>query len=247
MKGKKTMGRLHERSVYPRGIKRGLQLMPLLILGLFIAAPVSVNADPYTSVMRKGSRYYRNSLFREALGYFQEGGEKNGKSMVPPFNEGAALYKMEDYVRSVQALEEALGKTESEEEIAQIHFNLGNNHYQLGSYDKAVEHYIKALENDPNDLNTKFNLELALEKLSGQNTSPPEETQEEKGEGGEQPTEGSVQEEEYEGSSADEPKDVEYSRDEAQRLVDSVNNDQSRIINEIIKNRVGAAQNEKDW
>jgi tetratricopeptide (TPR) repeat protein len=221
----------------------------LIIPALMVLSPVLLSADPYTTVMRKGNRYYRNSLYREALGYYDQGVEKNGKSPVPRFNRGAALYKTEDYIESIEALTEALKRADSSEQIAQIQYNLGNNHFQLGNYGKAAEHYIAALKEAPYDLDTKFNLELALEKLSGQSAVTQEEAQDEKGEGGPQPAESPPAEEgKHEGGSGEQkPEDREFSQEEAEQLVDSVNNDQSRILNEIIQNRAGKVQYEKDW
>jgi tetratricopeptide (TPR) repeat protein len=227
--------------------KKGiLCLLPLIPL-LFVAG--SLRADPYTSVMRKGVRYYKNELYREALGFFQQGMKKNNKSIAPHFNTGAALYKMEDYITSIESLTASLERTKDDKEIAQIHYNLGNNHYQLGNYDKAVEHYTQALEKDPYDLNSKFNLELALHKLSGQSSPSQEETEDEKGEGGPEQSENEPRDDgEHKGSEGEqEQTDEDFSREEAERLVDSVNNDQSRIINEIIQNRAGRVQHEKDW
>jgi len=225
----------------------------ILFLCLFIPALTLTasesRGDSYTRVMRKGNRYYRNSLYREALGYFEEGIQKNGKSVAPLFNTGTTLYKMEDYVRSIETLSEALKRADDEDQIAQIHYNLGNDHFQLGNYDKAVVHYIEALKKNPHDLNTKFNLELALERLSNQSTPAQEEVQDEKGDGGIQPSEGDTTEEgEHKGSSGEqEPGEREFSQEEAERLVDSVNNDQSEIMNEIIQNRAGRVQHERDW
>jgi tetratricopeptide (TPR) repeat protein len=227
--------------------RRILSLIAFLALAILV--PAGVQADPYTSVMRKGNRYYRNSLFREALGYFQEGGEKNPNSVVPLFNTGTTMYKMEDYINSADMLTQALERTKDDEEIAQIHYNIGNSYYQVGSYEKAAEHYIQALEKNPYDLNTKFNLEMALKKLADQAAPSQEETQDEKDSEGPREAEGDLDETgEHKGSSGEqEPGEKEFTQQDAQRLVDSVNNDQSRILNEIIQNRAGKVQNEKDW
>jgi Ca-activated chloride channel family protein len=228
-------------------IKIGALCLLLFFLILFVAG--SLWADPYTSVMRKGVRYYNNELYREALGFFQQGMEKNEKSTAPYFNTGAALYKMEDYVASIESLTASLERTRDDKETAQIHYNLGNNHFQIGNYDKAVEHYTQALEKDPYNLNSKFNLELALKKLSGQSAPSQEETEEDKGEGGPEQTENESRDDaDHKGSEGEqEQTGDDFSREEAERLVDSVNNDQSRIINEIIQNRAGRVQHEKDW
>jgi len=230
-------------------MKHRARLLPILsMLPLFFAAS-TLSADPYTSVMRKGIRYYKNQLYREALGFFQQGMEKNEKSLAPHFNTGAVLYKMEDYIQSIESLTASLERTKDDEEIAQIHYNLGNNHYQIGNYDKAAEHYVQALDKNPYDLNSKFNLELALNKLADQASPSQEETEDEKGEGGPEHAENQQSDEaEHKGSSGEQEQTKdEFSREEAERLVDSVNNDQSRIINDIIQNRAGRVQHEKDW
>jgi tetratricopeptide (TPR) repeat protein len=221
----------------------------IVICALACFIPAQAPADPYTSLMRKGTRYYNNSLYREALGYFQEGGEKNPNSVVPIFNTGTTLYKMEDYINATDNLMKALEQTEDDEKIAQIHYNIANGYYQVGSYDKAADHYIKALEKNPYDHDTKFNLELALKKIAGQAAPSEEETQDEKGSEGPRDTEGDIDDtgKHKGGSGEQEPGEREFSQQDAQRLVDSVNNDQSRIMNEIIQNRAGEVQNEKDW
>jgi len=228
--------------------QRTITLSLVFVLSLLFSAG-TLSADPYTSVMRKGVRYYKNQLFRESLGFFQQGMEKNEKAPAPYFNTGAALYKMEDYVQSIESLTASLERTKDNEEISQIHYNLGNNHYQIGSYDKAAEHYIQALQHNPYDHNAKFNLELALKKLSGQSSPSQQETEDDKGEGGPEQTEDQHSDEaEHKGSEGEqELKDEEFSRKEAEQLVDSVNNDQSKIINDIIQNRAGRVQHEKDW
>ena len=228
-------------------LRTGLLLI-LLLFPLMLSAR-SLSADPYTSVMRKGIRYYKNQLYREALGFFQQGVEKNEKSVAPYFNSGAAFYKMEDYIASIDALTASLELTKDDDEIAQIHYNLGNNHYQVGNFDKAVEHYTQALEINPYDHNSKFNLELALKRLTGQTSPSQEETEDEKGEGGPEQTQDQQQEDaEHKGSEGEqEPMRDEFSREEAEQLVDSVNNDQSSILNDIIQNRAGRVQHEKDW
>jgi tetratricopeptide (TPR) repeat protein len=224
-------------------------LVLLIMLVMLVIPTLQLRADPYTRVMRRGNRYYRNGLYREALGYFEEGQGKNEKSVVPHFNRAAALYKMEDYVRSVESLTEALKYADKDGEIANIHYNLGNSHFQLGSFEKAVEHYIEALEKNPHDLNTKFNLELALERLSNQTASGQEEVQDDQDKDGKQPARGDIGDEgEQEGSEGEqEPGEREFSQEEARRLVDAVNNDQSQILNEIIQNRAGKVQHERDW
>ena len=50
---------------------------------------------------------------------------------------------------------------------SRAHFNLANIHYELGEYNRAAEHYRAALVADPNDIESKINLELTLKRMSG--------------------------------------------------------------------------------
>ena len=52
---------------------------------------------------------------------------------------------------------------------AQAQNNVGI-YYQLGNYEEAVAQYIDALLVEPNDRDAKVNLELALQKLMGDET-----------------------------------------------------------------------------
>ena len=50
---------------------------------------------------------------------------------------------------------------------AKIHFNLGNTHYRLHEFEKALKEYREALRLNPDDKEAKFNFEVALQALQG--------------------------------------------------------------------------------
>jgi tetratricopeptide (TPR) repeat protein len=172
-------------------------------------------AEPYTVLMRKGNRYYRNTLYHEA--------------------------------GSIEALNEALTRTDDDERISQIRYNLGNNYFNLGEYAMAVEHYRAGLKKDPYDLNLKYNLELALKKLADQTPQPERPEKPENGNGKSGETDGGKDTQGQDSPDETEQENREFSAEDASRLIHSVNTDQSRIINELIQSRVGKVQNENDW
>lgn len=241
------------------------------------AAPRPAQGASFYGLIRKGNRFYKNDLFREAIGYYVKGGEKSPKAVEPPFNAGAALYKSEDYVRSIDALAQALGSAKKPELQSNILYNMGNCSYQLGDFGKAAEYYRKGLELTPYDLNLKYNLELALKKLEAKN-----EEEAESGKGGgmgkkadspgsgspgsgddreKTPEEGQKRPAGGESAESDrrnnesgaaggekpEPTQGGLSREEAERLLRSVNSDQSQIVGDYIKQKLGMSENEKDW
>ncbi len=245
----------------------------LLFIFCFFLLPCSIlEAGSYSFLMRKGNRFYKNELYGEALSHFLLGKEKNKKAVEPDFNAGAALYKMENYVRSIESLTKALQKRKKELKAADIYYNLGNNYYKLGDWQNAVQNYIKGLELNPYDLNMKYNLELALKKLK-EKTQPEEEKPQDEGventgkrkdkEGQHSPQDNNAEEKtttkasegESPGAStpgnaslSDSPSDeMELSQEEAERLINSLNTDQAQTIREIIKSRISKETHEKDW
>jgi len=248
--------------------------------GLLCVPPRQAEGASYYGLIRRGNRFFRNDLFREALGYYIRGGEKNPGALEPAFNTGAALYKIEDYTRSIEILTRTLEETGKPEALADLHYNLGNNYYQLGDFGKAVEHYTKGLELDPNSLNMKYNLELAQRKLQqaekqeeerngGVDGGGKKEQDKPSDAGGAQsglgggkkelgkPEPGGQSSAASRGGTEQRPlppsggqegsRSGPFSAEEAERLIGSVNTDQSKIVGNNIKARLGRSQNEKDW
>jgi tetratricopeptide (TPR) repeat protein len=220
-----------------------------------LVSPRQAQGASFYSLIRKGNRFFKNDLYGEALGYYLKGGEKNRKAIEPPFNAGAALYKSEDYVRSIEALTQALRSAGKPEVQSNILYNMGNCSFQLGDYGKAAEYYKKGLELTPYDLNLKYNLELALKKLE---TKKKEEAESGGGggmgkradstEGGESARKDRQKNEnDRQGAAGPDQAQGPLGRDEAERLLRSVNTDQSKIVGDYIKQKLGMSENEKDW
>jgi tetratricopeptide (TPR) repeat protein len=238
----------------------------IILIAVFLFIPaLMLDAASYSSIMRKGNRFYKNDLYSEALDHYLMGKEKNKNAEEPFFNAGAARYKMQDYTRAIESFEHLLQGEKLVEHAADIQYNLGNNYYKLGDYEKAVHHYTESLKVNSNNLNCKYNLELALQKLkesAGETQSEDQKTSDTQRQSGEDaqhdaPAEksgnkngkSSSQQQGAEGQqSAAKPADQkELGREEAQRLIRSVNTDQTNTIGDIIRQRITRTTNEKDW
>lgn len=238
-------------------------LFLFLTLLSFFSQYRAIEAASYTHLIKKGNRFFKNELYKDALMYYLQGRKKNKKASEPIFNAGAAYYKMNDYIKSIESFSEILQKEDPGKKSADIYYNLGNTYYQLGDYQNAVQSYIKGLDIDPDDLNMKYNLELTLKKL---NENKQEDRQK-------QNTDNNKKEDNKEdGSSKKEPADIdtnnlsgkkndeqkkpypedasarnELSREEAERLINSLNTDQTSTIGDIIKQRISKKSDETDW
>ncbi|UCB44964.1 MAG: tetratricopeptide repeat protein [Spirochaetota bacterium] len=241
-----------------------MKIVKRIIVCLWIAASffmgMAAFADPYSRLINKGNRYYRNELYSEALKHYIEGKAKNQKALEPVFNIGSAYYKKEEYNSSVDSFEAALELTKKKNKQADIYYNLGTSYLQSGDYEKAIESYIKGLELFPADLNMKYNLELALKRLKEQQKIEDEKKSGASGDGASEKgvrtsdkksEEGSGEPKEdlktEESAGRGEEEQTELSREEAERLLRSVNKEQIEILNNIIEKRTSGVQTDKDW
>lgn len=241
------------------------QLRPVVISLVFLCLLSSVECfgDTYWGLVKRGNRYFKNELYGDALRYYREGEQKNRGALEPVFNMGDALYKSEDYRGSIEAFERSMDMVKRDYEKADIYYNLGNSYFKVGEYDRSIESYIMGLELNPTNLNMKHNLELAIKRRNEQKekretegeTKPPggggekgDETEPQKERGGSE----SVSENEREGQADMEERNKsddgkELSREEAERLLSSVNSEQVELINDIIRQRVTGEETENDW
>lgn len=233
--------------------KKSLLLFSLLFLLSFHA---QAEAESLFRLIKRGNRYYKRELYRDALNYYSEGKLRDAKDPVPSFNEGAAYYKMEDYSGSLQSFSRTLELAESEERKSDVYYNLGNNYFKVGDYHKAIETFIKALNINPYDFDAKHNLELAQKRLKEQQKD--DQPEEEKS--GESRTQkGEDKEKKAQESNEREPRPAQgesdeatapmrdFTQEEAQRLFESMKSDQTQIIADIIKKRASKEENAKDW
>jgi len=119
---------------------------------------------------------FRPQVFRQSLaqqlyrmGKYQSAQKLLEKNLskdkgIAPQNLAKTLYKQKQYVEadSVAAL------TSKKASRADSYYDRGDIAYQQQQYEKALEHFRKALLADPNDKDTKANYELTLRKLQNQ-------------------------------------------------------------------------------
>ena len=81
-------------------------------------------------------------------------------------SQGNAFYTKGDFRRAFERYQEALLEAEGPSK-AKIHYNLGNTYYHLGQLENALKAFQEALRLNPNDENSKYNLEVVLKALEG--------------------------------------------------------------------------------
>ena len=77
------------------------------------------------------------------------------------FNLADAIYKQQRFDEAAGKFEELAEKMETPEEKARAYHNMGNSQLMNQKIDESIETYKKALRENPNDLDTKYNLAYA--------------------------------------------------------------------------------------
>ncbi|MBV7339661.1 tetratricopeptide repeat protein [Chloroflexi bacterium TSY] len=120
--------------------------------------------DSPGNLLADGNAAYAEEAYAEALLAYTAAQELAPTDAEPIYNIANTLYRQESFTETQQLMPQALGLAEGT--VAQSgQYNLGNAHYQMEQWLAAVEAYKAALRLNPNDMDAKYNLELALRHL----------------------------------------------------------------------------------
>jgi len=231
-----------------------------------MTAPV-LYAQKGRAEVGEGNRLYAEGRFDEAYEKYLEALRDNPDSPVIRFNEGNALYQTQEFQRALDAYRAAI-ESGDQELVSKAWYNLGNALYRQQQLEGALEAYKQSLRLDPNDEDAKHNLEMVLQQMQQQQQQqqPPgqegqqgqedqqqqqqqeqqqEQQQQQENQGGEQRQQ-APEEEEQQQQQQQQPQPGEMSREEAERLLQAIQEDPDRIDRQHKVAAVGRKP-KKDW
>ena len=135
---------------------------------IFILLPMLSFAQKEAKLIRDGNKLYKDGAFKDAEINYRKSLEINKKSLKGEFNLADALYELKDYKSSQQQFEALSKKIEEPMQKAEAFHNLGNSLLAADKFQESIDAYKNALRNNPSDLDTKYNLEYARQKLDEQ-------------------------------------------------------------------------------
>ena len=222
-----------------------MRMLQKKYIGIVLLLLVAVSASAQKAerdYIRKGNRFFKDSVYVDAEVNYRKALEVNPKSTVSMFNLGNTLTQ-----------QNKLEKDKSN--LAQIYHNMGVIFHSQKDYAKAVEAYKESLRNNPKDDETRYNLALAQKQLQDQQQNQDQnqdqdkqDQQKEQDKQQDQQKDQQQNQDQQQQPSQPEKKDNEMSKENAEQLLNSVMQDEKDVQDKVKKQQVlQGGRLEKDW
>ena len=226
-----------------------MRMLQKKYIGIVLLLLVAVSASAQKAerdYIRKGNRFFKDSVYVDAEVNYRKALEVNPKSTVSMFNLGNTLIQQN---KLQEAMEQYVGATKIEKDksnLAQIYHNMGVIFHSQKDYAKAVEAYKESLRNNPKDDETRYNLALAQKQLQDQQQNQDQNQDQDKLQ--DQQKDQQQNQDQQQQPSQPEKKDNEMSKENAEQLLNSVMQDEKDVQDKVKKQQVlQGGRLEKDW
>ncbi|UCC43220.1 MAG: tetratricopeptide repeat protein [Candidatus Zixiibacteriota bacterium] len=222
-----------------------------------------VFAQDYVKAVRKGNEAFRQQDYQTAMEQYHLAETEIPESAELDYNMGSTLFQQGKYEEAVEKLNRALATTNISLE-GQAHYNLGNTYYRMGDYQNAIASYERALNIDPNDIDAKYNLELARRMLK-ENLQPEQQEQQQQQQQQQQEQQQDQQDNQQQNQQQDQDQNQqndqqrdqqqqqevqdqqEMSKEDAERILNALRDDEQEIQKQIRRHRGDRGYIGKDW
>lgn len=167
--------------VTPRGYpsqsgqaQRPAPTLPLLFLAMFSCLLIAWK-PPVEHRNTRGNKLYQQQNYEEALKVYQDAQADAPQKPELNYNVGNAQYQQKQYDQSKESYQQSL--TAADEKLrANIYYNLASAEFRKSDLKESLRLFEKALELNPKDEDTRYNIEL-IKKLLEKQPPPPEQEQ----------------------------------------------------------------------
>ena len=135
------------------------------LIGLFLLAVVTLQAQTVEKQIRKGNRQYKKGDFTEAEVQYRKALETMPTSADAQFNLGDALYQQENYKDATEAFQKVVEMTPDAKLKSKAVYNMGNCLLAQEKYYDAINIYKVALKFTPDNEDALYNLEYCRAHL----------------------------------------------------------------------------------
>lgn len=241
------------------------QLVIILLISLFPAILVAQNERKH---VRSGNKIYQKAIkdttkidtaaFARAETEYRKALEKKPTDKYWNFNLADAVYKQNRFDEAAGKFSELAEQMTNPVEKARAYHNLGNSQLMNQKIDESIESYKKALRQNPNDLETKYNLAYAQllknqqqqqQNQQNQDQNKDQKQDQEQQQNQDQQNKDQNQDQQQQNQQQQQAQNK-ISKDNAEQLLQALQNDEKKIQDKVKKVQAAEAKRqkvEKEW
>jgi tetratricopeptide (TPR) repeat protein len=144
-----------------------MKQIQFMLTALMVTAVLTACGSSAARYNNRGNSEYTAENYDDAMENYASAQQEDPDLAAPYYNAGNARYRQNNQEQALAQLEQSL-RTADNELAPRAYHNLGNTYFQMEDWTSAIDAYRQALLLDPDDLETKLNLELALKKQQEQ-------------------------------------------------------------------------------
>jgi tetratricopeptide (TPR) repeat protein len=228
-------------------------------IGTWVTIPHSISFCQTTDeekLVREGNKLYKEKKFAEAEKKYMDALGKQSGSYRGAFNLGDAYYQQEKYKEAAEQFEMLSTRKTNNDTLSKVYHNLGNSYLKQKEFEKSINAYKNALKRNTTDEDSRYNLAYAQKMLKQQQEQQKKEQdkkdKEKKDEEKKDDKKDEKKNEEKEKKQEppkEQPQKQEISKEDAQRLLEAMNNDEKKLRDKMNEKRAKGTKSpiEKDW
>jgi len=217
------------------------------LLCLLLIFSASLNAQTDKKYIRKGNREYEKNKFSDSEISYRKAIDKNKQSPDAVFNVGDALYKQNKFEEAGKQFIENANQNDNKLKKSAGLFNLGNSMLKANKLQESIDAYKNSLKLRPDNKEAKYNLSYAQDLLKQQQQQQQQQQDKDKQDQNkdknkkDQKKDQKDQKDKNKDQQNDQKKDQdqnkqqqqpqkgEISKEDAQRLLNSLDNDEKNV------------------
>ena len=229
--------------------------------------------------VRQGNNDYEEGNYQDAEKEYRKALMEKPGYVKGTFNLGDAMYEQENYEESTNLFTEVIERSSEADPKSSAYYNLGNTFLKENKYKESIDAYKNSLRLNPDDANAKYNLEYARKKLNEQQQQQQNQDKDKdkdqdkedkkdqdkkdqnkgddkKDQENDKKDQNKDKQDKKDQQKGDEKKDQQkeqpqqISKQDAQRMLDALQNDEKKTLQELQKQKAKAAKGKKsdiDW
>lgn len=143
-----------------------------VIMALFFINP-QIHAQETDQLIQKGNDLYKQQQYAKAEAAYKEALDKEKGNTTAAFNRANALYRQTKQSEAIKTYDELVMNTTSADMKAKAYYNKGVIFSGQKRLEESIEAYKNALRQNPDDKETRENLQKALWELKKKTPPPP--------------------------------------------------------------------------